>query len=290
MPSAARARVIPCVQTSLTYRGRPLVMGVLNVTPDSFSDGGWYLDAEAAIRRGLELVEEGADLIDIGGESTRPGSQRISSEDERRRVLPVIAPLARRIRVPISIDPSKAEVAAKELEAGASIVNDVTSLGDPAMARVVASHRAAVILMHRQGTPETMQQQPVYDDVVAEVRATLRQSAQRAEAAGIARAQILLDPGIGFGKTTAHNLQLLRALDQFVALGYPVVVGASRKSLISRSLGGTIAVERRLGGSLACVAHAQRCGVHLVRVHDVEATVQYLRMFDAIAHSELGHR
>ncbi|MBI2104790.1 MAG: dihydropteroate synthase, partial [Candidatus Omnitrophica bacterium] len=199
-------------------------MGVLNVTPDSFSDGGSFLDPDAAVERGVRMAEEGADLIDIGGESTRPGSEAVTAAEELRRVLPVVARLARAARVPLSIDTSKAEVARQALGAGASIVNDVTALrGDPEMASVALRHRAAVILMHMRGTPRTMQARPRYRDVVREVAAFLSAAAEGAQRAGIARSRILLDPGLGFGKTARHNLALLGALRQLVSLGFPVV-------------------------------------------------------------------
>jgi len=221
----------------MIYRGRPLVMGVLNVTPDSFSDGGAFLDPDAAVERSVQMAAEGADLIDIGGESTRPGSLGISPEEELRRVLPVVRRVAKRVRLPLSIDTSKAEVADRALDAGAAIVNDVTALrGDPQMARVAARHRAAVILMHMRGTPRTMQKAPRYRDVARAVTEELLAQATQAQAAGIARPRILLDPGLGFGKTVLHNLRLLGALEEFVSLGFPVVIGPSRKSFIGHLL------------------------------------------------------
>jgi dihydropteroate synthase len=259
----------------------PLVMGVLNVTPDSFSDGGRFLDAGAAAQRGMEMAAEGAALLDVGGESTRPGASPVPPEEELRRVIPVIRRLARAIRLPISVDTSKAEVAARALEAGASIVNDVTALrGDPRMAEVVARSRAGVVLMHMQGTPATMQRRPRYRNVVLEVAAFLRRSAARAEEAGIDRARIILDPGLGFGKSLRHNLELMNGLDALVALGYPVAVGPSRKSFIGKTLG--VDIPERLEGTLACVAQAARAGVRIVRVHDVRSAVRFLRMQEAI--------
>ncbi len=272
---------IRCSHARLRYQGRPLVMGVLNVTPDSFSDGGAYLDPEAAVAHGIRMAEEGADLLDIGGESTRPGSRGVTAEEERRRVLPVITRLAKRVRVPIAIDTSKADVAARAVDAGASIINDVTALqGDPQMASVAARGRTAVILMHMRGTPRTMQQQPRYHDVVKDVTQALLSRAHDAEAAGIDRSRILLDPGLGFGKTLTHNLALMRHLPSFVSLGFPIVIGPSRKSFIGKTLDS--GVEDRLAGTLACVAQAQRCGVHMVRVHDVQPAVHLLTMLDAI--------
>ena len=256
-------------------------MGVLNVTPDSFSDGGAFLDAGAAIARGVQMVEEGADAIDVGGESTRPGSRPVDAAEELRRVVPVVRALAKAVRVPISIDTSKAAVAEQALEAGASILNDVTALrGDAAMARLAARMRATVILMHMRGAPRTMQRAPRYGNVVEEVAASLRRAVRFARASGIARGRIFIDPGLGFGKTARHNLQLLQRLDRLTALGFPVVVGASRKSFIGKILGAD--VDDRLSGSLACVVQARRHGAHMVRVHDVKATAHLLRMLNAI--------
>jgi dihydropteroate synthase len=256
-------------------------MGVLNVTPDSFSDGGAFVDLNTAVQRGVQIASEGADLLDIGGESTRPGSQGVPLEEELRRVLPVVERLSKAVRIPISIDTSKAEVASLAIESGASLVNDVTALrADPKMATVVARSKAAVILMHMQGTPATMQKRPRYHDVVTDVAEFLLRAATQAQRAGIERSRILVDPGLGFGKTVAHNLELVRALERFVSLGFPVVVGPSRKSFIGKTLHAE--VQDRLTGTLACVAYAQRCGVHVVRVHDVQPTVQLIRMLESI--------
>ncbi len=279
----------PSVFRRLGSARRPLVMGILNVTPDSFSDGGRYASAGPAIERGLRMIEEGAEVIDVGGESTRPGSRGVSVDEELARVMPVVAGLAARTAVPISIDTSKSDVAAQALAAGASLVNDITALrGDPEMARVVSRAKAAVVLMHMRGIPRTMQRQPRYRDVVEDVRDFLREAAEAAEAAGIARSRILLDPGLGFGKTVAHNLTVMRRLDRLVSLGYPVVIGPSRKSFIGRTLGA--AVDERLAGTLACVAAAQRTGVHMVRVHDVRETAQLIRMLRAIGHADAARR
>ena len=263
---------------------RPAVMGILNVTPDSFSDGGRYVSAANAVHRALQLVEAGADVIDIGGESTRPGSAPVSLREELRRVIPVIRQLRRRTRVPISIDTSKAEVARQALAAGASIVNDITALrGDPAMADVVSRARVPVILMHMRGTPRTMQRAPRYRDVVAEVSAWLRDAVRRARAAGIARSRIWIDPGLGFGKTARHNLLLMRHLKALKRLGQPIVLGPSRKSFIGRATGAPVA--ERLPGTLTCLAQAAIHGIDMVRVHDVAETVQFLTMWSAIAHA-----
>ena len=256
-------------------------MGILNVTPDSFSDGGRFLDPGRAARRGLQMAEEGAGVIDVGGESTRPGAARISADEELRRVLPVIERLAGAVRIPISIDTSKAAVAARALQAGASIVNDVTALrGDPKMRSVIARARASIILMHMAGTPHTMQRRPRYRHVVDEVAAFLSEAAEQARRAGIARSRIFIDPGLGFGKTVSHNLQLLRGLHRFTALGFPVVVGPSRKSFIGHTL--DAGLDERLPGTLACVAHAWASGARMVRVHDVKPAVQLIRMLQAI--------
>ena len=281
--------MIPCAHTRLVYRGRALVMGVLNVTPDSFSDGGAYVNPDVAVARGLQMVEEGADLIDVGGESTRPGSQGIPLEEEVRRVLPVITRLAKAVRVPISVDTSKSEVAARAIDAGASIVNDVTALrGDARMSRIVARSRAALILMHMRGGPHTMQKRPRYQHLIDEIRTFLVRAAAQAQEAGVECSRILIDPGLGFGKTVAHNLELLRALPQFVSLGWPVAVGPSRKSFIGKVLDAD--VQERLAGTLACTAYAQQSGVQIVRVHDVRPAVQLIRMLDAIRHGHATRR
>ena len=283
--AATRRLVIRGAGRRLISRGRPLVMGILNITPDSFSDGGAFLKPKLAVARAVEIAAEGADLIDVGGESTRPGSLSIPVAEELRRTVPVIRRLAAELAVPISIDTSKAEVAERALDAGASIVNDVTALrGDPQMAAVVGRCRAAVILMHMRGTPRTMQRHPRYHDVVEDVRAFLLRAAEQAQAAGIDRSRILVDPGLGFGKTVAHNLELLRRLSAFQSLGFPIVVGPSRKSFIGKTL--RVEMGERLTGTLACVAAAASSGVHIVRVHDVGPTVQLLRMLEAIGRDE----
>ena len=256
-------------------------MGILNVTPDSFSDGGQFFDPAAAVRRGRELAAQGADVIDVGGESTRPRARPVAAQEELDRVLSVIHELSASLKTPISIDTSKAAVADAALQAGACLINDVTALtGDPAMAAVAARAGAAVILMHMQGTPQSMQDHPRYRDVTQDVAGGLAAAAGRAQAAGIARERILLDPGIGFGKTAAHSLSLLQRLDRLVALGYPVVLGPSRKSFIGALVGGE--PHERLGGTLAAVAAARARGVHMVRVHDVQPTVQFLRLLDLL--------
>jgi dihydropteroate synthase len=259
----------------------PRVMGIVNVTPDSFSDGGRAQAPDDAVTHALRLVDEGADLLDIGGESSRPGALPVPLEIELARVLPVVEALAPRVGVPISVDTTKAEVARRALEAGASIINDIQALaGDGALARVVAGTSAGVVLMHMAGTPRTMQDDPRYGDVVTEVRATLAQRVAAAEALGIARARIAVDPGIGFGKTTAHNLEILRKLDQFATLGCAVLIGTSRKGFLGALTGRPI--TERLTGSVVSALGAALRGASVVRVHDVAATVDAIKIWTAI--------
>ncbi len=261
--------------------GRPLIMGVVNVTPDSFSDGGDYLKADAAVSGALSLATDGADILDIGGESTRPGAEEVSVDEELGRVLPVIEQIGGCGR-PISIDTRKADVMSGALEAGASIINDVSALEfDPKAMAVAAETDAPVILMHARGNPETMQKDPRYKDVLLDVFDYLEGRILACEAAGISRSRLIVDPGIGFGKTVEHNLALLRGLSLFRALGCPVLLGASRKSFIGR-LSGTPAAKDRLGGSLAAALWAVREGADIVRVHDVAATRQALTVWTAI--------
>ncbi len=258
-----------------------LIMGVLNVTPDSFSDGGRFLDPGAAVAQAEALVAQGADLIDLGAESSRPGSEPVDETEELRRLMPVIEALAPRVAVPLSIDTTKARVAQRALDAGACIVNDISALRfDPDMARVVATTGAGVVLMHMQGTPQTMQRTPQYDDVVSEVRAFLAARMAAAREAGIRPDQILLDPGFGFGKTVTHNLTLLARLDELAALGRPVVAGVSRKAFIGQILARE--VGDRLMGTAAAVALAVERGARLVRVHDVGAIRDVVRMTEAV--------
>ncbi len=260
---------------------RPWVQGILNVTPDSFSDGGRFLDPAAAVARGRAMAEEGADLLDGGGESTRPGSAPVPEAEERARVIPVIRALARDVAVPISVDTSKASVAAAALEAGAAMVNDVTALrGDPAMAGVLARAGGALVLMHMQGEPRTMQAAPRYGEVVAEVAAFLRERVEAAVAAGIAREQLLVDPGIGFGKTLEHNLEILRRLGELRSIGRPILVGPSRKSFLGALL--DLPVGERLEGTLAAVAACVLRGALVVRVHDVRAAARAVRVAAAL--------
>ncbi len=260
---------------------RTHVVGVLNVTPDSFSDGGRYLAPEAAIQRGLEIAEQGASILDVGGESTRPGSASVSAEEEWRRIDPVLRGVVRKIDIPISIDTRKPDVADKALERGATIINDVTGLSDPRMARLASKAHAGVVVMHMQGDSATMQQAPRYANVAEEVRDFLAARAKAAMAAGIEREAIAVDPGIGFGKTVDHNLDLLRNLDGIVSLGHPVVVGVSRKSFIAH-LGGGERMEDRLAGSLAAATLAAARGADLIRAHDVTETVRAMRVADGV--------
>jgi dihydropteroate synthase len=269
----------------MTRFPRPAVMGVLNVTPDSFSDGGRYLDPDTAVAHGKSLAAEGADLVDVGGESTRPGAEPVSEQEELRRVLPVIERVGTTISVPISIDTTKAAVARAALAAGASFVNDVSALSsDPAMAAAVAEAEADVCLMHMKGEPRTMQDDPRYDDVVSEVKAFLEQRLAFAVAAGIAERRIWLDPGIGFGKTLEHNLELLRRLDEIVAIGRPILVGASRKRFLGAITGRPEA--GRLAGSLAAAVIAYERGASMLRAHDVAATRDALAVAGATVGGE----
>ncbi len=279
----------------LVLGSRTLVMGIVNVTPDSFSDGGRFLGREAAIDHGNRLLDEGADILDIGGESTRPGSDPVPVEEELRRVLPVIEALARRTTVPISIDTTKAEVARQALEAGACIINDIGALRvDPALAPLAARYDVPVILMHMLGTPKTMQKDPHYDDVVVEVCAFLREAAAHALQAGIHAHRIIVDPGIGFGKTLDHNLQLLQRLEALSELGFPVLVGASRKAFIRHLLkpAGKADIPADLplvaAGTQATVAASALNGAHIVRVHDVADTRVTLKIIDAIRNAGAG--
>ena len=267
---------------------RPLVMGIVNVTPDSFSDGGRFVATEAAVSHALDLVSQGADLLDIGGESSRPGAETIPAEEELRRVLPVVRELAARTAVPLSVDTTKAAVADACLAAGAHVVNDITALrGDPDMAPVVASRRAGVVLMHMRGTPQTMQIDPRYDDVAAEVRGFLEERLHAAAAAGIEGGRVVLDPGIGFGKTTEHNLELLARLGELRALGRPVLLGVSRKGFIGKLLGRGI--QERLAGSLAAACHAVMTGsAQIIRAHDVRETRDAVTLLAAIRDRATG--
>lgn len=264
----------------LTQRG--LVMGIVNVTPDSFSDGGRFLDTGRAVEHALTLVAEGADILDIGGESTRPGADPVEEAEELRRVLPVIRAVRSQTQTLISIDTMKASVARAALEAGADIINDVTGLrGDPMMTRVAAETDAGLVVMHMIGTPRTMQQQPTYQDVVSEVQAYFEERLRILTDLGIDPARLVLDPGFGFGKTLEHNLTLMKSLPQLAVKGRPVLVGVSRKSMISRLLE-TEAVEDRDWPTVALTAYSRELGARIVRVHQVKPNVEAMRMTEAI--------
>ena len=268
---------------------QPQVMGILNVTPDSFSDGGRYADAEAAIGEGVEMASQGAAILDVGGESTRPGAQQVWAQDEIERIQPVIQRLAAGGSA-VSVDTRKSEVMTAALQAGARLVNDVSALSfDPRSAEVVAASGAPVILMHHLGSPETMQQDPRYDDVLVEIYLWLEERIAAAEAAGIDRSRILIDPGFGFGKTVAHNLELMNGLALFHSLGCPLVVGASRKRTIG-ALSNEAPADERLGGSIAFALKAVEQGAQLVRVHDVPETVQALRIWRGLRDQALTPR
>ena len=261
---------------------RPRVMGIVNVTPDSFSDGGAHFDADSAIAHGLQLAEEGAAILDIGGESTRPGAQEIPIEEELRRTIPVIEALAKSTSLPISIDTSKPEVMRAAVEAGAGMINDVYGLRREGALDAAAALKVPVVLMHMLGEPRTMQANPEYDDVVGEVHRFLAERIFAAEMAGIAKKHIVVDPGFGFGKTTQHNLQLLAQLRRFTELGVPVLAGLSRKKTIGE-LTGRGDPRERIFGSLAAHLVAAQNGAMLLRVHDVAATVDALKVWNAVA-------
>ncbi len=268
-------------QFEFTFPRPTLVMGVVNVTPDSFSDGGKFLNPEAAVAHALELAGQGADILDIGGESTRPGAEPVSEAEELRRVIPVIGKLAAAVKIPLSIDKMKPAVAHAALQAGASIVNDVAAnRKDDAMWRVAAEFRAGYICMHAQGTPQTMQKNPVYADVVREVGEFFGERLKGLNACGVAADQVVLDVGIGFGKTLEHNLQLLANLQSFTTMARPLLIGVSRKSFIEKLLGGKM--NERLPASLACASLAIVGGVQIIRTHDVAETVRAARMMEAV--------
>ncbi len=268
-------------QFEFTFPRPALVMGIVNVTPDSFFDGGRYLDAPAAVAHALRLIEQGAEIIDVGGESTRPGAVPVSEAEELRRVMPVIEQLAGRVKVPISIDTAKAGVARAALGAGASILNDVAAnRAEEAMWELVAEARAGYVCMHTQGTPQTMQLNPAYTDVVGEVGEFFSGRLRRLSDCGVGREQVILDPGIGFGKTAEHNLQLLGAVMSFARWQRPLLIGVSRKSFIGKLLGAELAA--RLPAALACACLSVAAGAQIIRAHDVAETVQAIRMTEAI--------
>jgi dihydropteroate synthase len=268
-------------EETLIFGERTYVMGILNVTPDSFSDGGHYLDPEEAVTHALQLVEEGADFIDVGGESTRPGAERVTEEEELRRILPVVERLAREGGIRISVDTYKAGVARAAIDAGAHMINDISALRfDADMAPLIANTGVPVVLMHIKGTPTDMQHNPVYEDVIGEVLESLEESMEIGRRAGLSEAQMLIDPGIGFGKRLQDNLDILKHLSEFRVLGRPILLGTSRKSFIGTIL--DLPVEERLEGSAATVALGIMQGAHMVRVHDVREMTRVARMTDAV--------
>lgn len=267
---------------TLVLGKRTLIMGVLNVTPDSFSDGGEFLQPEAAVKRALAMQKAGADILDIGGESTRPGSLGVSAGEELRRVLPVIKALRGRLRIPLSVDTRKAEVADSAAQAGAEIVNDVTAFrADPEMTRVAHRRRLGVILMHMRGNPRSMQRQPFASSALRDVSTGLREAARRANSAGVLRSRIVLDPGIGFGKSFRQNYELLAQLSALARLGYPLLVGTSRKSFLGKTLRGA-PPQARIWGNAATVAASILAGAHIVRVHDVAEMAQVALVADEV--------
>ncbi len=270
-----------CRNSGIDFTAGPKIMGIVNITPDSFSDGGKYFSTDAAVEQGMNLYEQGADLLDIGGESTRPGSKSIDAKEEMRRVIPVIKRLKEELKIPVSIDTTKSVVAKAAIDNGADIVNDISALThDPRMPDIIKRYRTGVVLMHMKGTPKTMQKAPVYGDVIADILSFLEQQADYALQRGIGREHIIVDPGIGFGKTLKHNLLILKHLKAFKALGFPLIVGASRKSFIGR-LTDTV-VEQRIHGSIATAVWAAAHGVDIIRVHDVKETKQALLMIKHI--------
>jgi len=260
---------------------RTYIMGILNVTPDSFSDGGNFLKVEDAVRRGIKMAEEGADIIDVGGESTRPGSDPATIEEELSRVIPVIEALSKELDIPVSIDTYKSEVAKKALEAGAEMINDISALRfDPKMKEVAAEYKVPIVLMHIKGTPKNMQENPYYEDVIKEITEYLKESIQMAKNGGVQEENIIIDPGIGFGKRLEDNLNILKNLKKFSILNCPILVGPSRKSFIGKIL--DLPVEERLEGSLAALAVSIMNGANIVRVHDVKESKRVAGLVDAI--------
>ena len=285
-PAVPRTTLVwRCRDRAIEIGDAALVMGVVNVTPDSFSDGGRFLEPAAAIEQARRLLDQGADLIDLGAESTRPGAGGVPATEQLRRLMPVLETLIPTGAI-VSIDTASAEVARATLATGAHVVNDVTALGDPVMAAVVATAGAGLVLMHMQGTPATMQREPHYDDAPQEVRAFLAERLAAAIQSGVAAECVALDPGIGFGKALEHNLQLIARLDELATLGRPIVLGASRKSFLGRLLGDAVADER-LEGGIAAAAIAVFLGARVVRTHDVEATARAVRVAAAVARARI---
>jgi len=276
--------VLELGQRTLDLSTRTHLMGVLNVTPDSFSDGGRFFKLEEAVKQGIKLAEEGADIIDIGGESTRPGSEPVPIEEELRRIIPVIEQLAHKINVPISIDTYKSRVAKEALDSGAWMVNDISGLRfDPEMKKVIAEYDVPVVLMHIQGTPRNMQENPKYENLLEDIKSYLNQSVSIAEEAGIGEDKIIIDPGIGFGKTLDDNLKILKNLREFKSLEKPVMIGVSRKSFIGKIL--DLPTDERLEGSLVSMAVAIMNGANILRVHDIKESKRVAKLVDAILKS-----
>jgi len=268
---------------SLDFSQKTYLMGILNVTPDSFSDGGMFFNERSAVEQALRMVKEGADIIDIGGESTRPGADSVSVKEEIKRVVPVIRALAKKVRVPLSIDTCKAKVAEEAVSAGASIINDISGLRfDRGMARVAAQHKVPVVIMHIQGTPGNMQMHPVYKALIPEIMDYLREGIDIALKAGVPENMIIIDPGIGFGKTVEHNLEIINRLDEFKGFEKPVLLGPSRKSFIGRLLG-DLPVTERLEGTAAAIAIGISKGANIVRVHDIKEMSRVSKIADKIA-------
>jgi dihydropteroate synthase len=270
-----------CGKYSLEFGNKTLIMGIINVTPDSFSDGGHFLDSEKAIAQGLRLVDEGADIIDIGGESTRPGSESVSVDEELRRVIPVIEGLVDKVKIPISIDTCKSEVARKAIDSGASMINDISAARfDPKIVDVAKEYDVPLALMHMKGTPNNMQKNPTYESVMGEIKEFLYERVGFAVTKGILKENILIDPGIGFGKTLEHNYEIIRNLGELKEMDMPILIGPSRKSFIGKTL--DLPVEERLEGTLAAVTMCVMNGADMVRVHDVKEVVRAVKMTDAI--------
>ena len=285
VPMVGKKQIIwNCRGREIDCEERTLIMGILNATPDSFSDGGKFQTLEKGVARALQMVEEGADIIDIGGESTRPGAEPVQTLEEIERTVAIIGKLREQSDCLISIDTQKAEVARAAVAAGADIINDVSALSDPEMAAVAAGTGAGLVLMHMKGTPQTMQNHPVYSDAVAEVRNYLEERMALAVEAGVAAEQVALDPGIGFGKTDEHNLALLNGIPELAAAGRPVLIGVSRKSLFGRLLGRE--VDERLAGSLAAAVFSVMRGARILRVHDVKESCDAIRLVDTLQRNE----
>ena len=281
MKNSRSENVIEWPNGKLDFSRGTLVMGVLNVTPDSFSDGGRFFDTDKAIEHGLQMAADGAAIIDVGAESTRPGAEPATADEQIKRAIPVIEAIAKKTGVPISIDTHNVEVAEAALQTGAAMINDITALADERMGQLAAERKVPVVLMHMQGTPQTMQIEPEYDDVVGEVLDFLLAQAKKAQSFGVEKSKIFIDPGIGFGKTLEHNLLLLKNLDRFVATGYRVLVGTSRKSFIGKLTGREDPAER-IFGNAATVALCAAAGISIVRVHDVAEMVDVVKVTNAI--------